>query len=147
MVTYDLGLSIDSRKLKSNNPSGTFSSIYLIPSYLAVSFPLNKAKGLGLAFGLRPITRINYGVESKARLAGDSVGTIYEGTGGTNQAFIGIGKKWKNLSVGLNTGYTFGRKELSTTKTFYNDTLQYFESKSATQTNFGKAFLQLGVVQ
>lgn len=145
MVTYDLGLSIDSRKLKSNNPSGTFSSVYLIPSYLAVSFPLNKAKGLGLAFGLRPITRVNYGVESRARLAGDSIGTIYEGTGGTNQAFIGIGKKWKNLSVGLNTGYTFGRKELSTTKTFYNDTLQYFESKSATQTNFGKVFLQLGL--
>lgn len=145
MVTYDLGLSIDSRKLKSNNPNGTFSSVYLIPSYLAVSFPLNKAKGLGLAFGLRPITRVNYGIESRARLAGDSIGTIYEGTGGTNQAFIGIGKKWKNLSVGLNTGYTFGRKELSTTKTFYNDTLQYFESKSATQTNFGKVFLQLGV--
>jgi hypothetical protein len=98
-----------------------------------------------LAFGLRPITRVNYGIESRARLAGDSIGTIYEGTGGTNQAFIGIGKKWKNLSVGLNTGYTFGRKELSTTKTFYNDTLQYFESKSATQTNFGKVFLQLGV--
>jgi hypothetical protein len=38
-----------------------------------------------------------------------------------------------------------GRKELSTTKTFYNDTLQYFESKSATQTNFGKVFLQLGL--
>jgi len=144
MVTYDLGLSIDSRKLKSANPSGSFSSIYLIPSYLAVSFPLNKAKGLGLAFGLRPLTRINYGVESKARLAGDSIGTIYEGTGGTNQAFIGIGKKWKGLSIGLNTGYTFGRKEVSTSKNFYNDTLQYFQSKSATQTNFGKMFFQLG---
>jgi len=144
MVTYDLGLSIDSRKLKSANPSGSFSSIYLIPSYLAVSVPLDKTKGLGLAFGLRPLTRINYGVESKARLAGDSIGTIYEGTGGTNQAFIGIGKKWKGLSIGLNTGYTFGRKEVSTSKNFYNDTLQYFQSKSATQTNFGKMFFQLG---
>lgn len=144
MVTYDLGLSIDSRKLKSANPSGSFSSIYLIPSYLAVSVPLDKTKGLGLAFGLRPLTRINYGVESKARLAGDSIGTIYEGTGGTNQAFIGIGKKWKGLSIGLNTGYTFGRKEVSTSKNFYNDTLQYFQSKSSTQTNFGKMFFQLG---
>lgn len=144
MVTYDLGLSIDSRKLKSNNPNGTFSSIYVIPSYLAVSFPINKNKGLGLAFGLRPLTRVNYGVESRGRFAGDSVGTIYEGTGGTNQAFIGIGKKWKKLSVGLNTGYTFGRQELSTTKTFFNDTLLYFQSRSATQTNFGQMFFQLG---
>ncbi|MCU0337884.1 MAG: hypothetical protein MUF12_08540 [Sediminibacterium sp.] len=145
MVTYDLGLSIDSRKLKSNNPSGSFSSIYVIPSYLAVSVPLNKAKGLGLAFGLRPVTRLNYGVESRARLAGDSIGTIYEGTGGTNQAFIGIGKKWKKLSIGANTGYTFGRQELSTSKTFYNDTLLYFQSRSATQTNFGSMFLQAGI--
>lgn len=144
MVTYDLGLTIDSRKLKSNNPSGSFSSIYVIPSYLAVTVPLNKSKGLGLAFGLRPVTRTNYGVESRARHAGDSIGTIYEGTGGTNQAFIGVGKKWKKLSIGANTGYTFGRQELSTTKTFYNDTLLYFQSRSATQTNFGKMFLQLG---
>ncbi|WP_439505102.1 hypothetical protein [Sediminibacterium sp.] len=145
MVTYDLGLSIDSRKLKSNNPSGSFSSIYVIPSYLAVSVPLNKLKGLGLAFGLRPITRLNYGVESRARLAGDSIGTIYEGTGGTNQAFIGVGKKWKNLSIGANTGYTFGRQEISTSKTFYNDTLLYFQSRSASQINFGSMFLQAGI--
>lgn len=145
MVTYDLGLSIDSRKLKSNNPNGAFSSIYVIPSYLAVSVPLNKLKGLGLAFGLRPITRLNYGVENRARLAGDSVGTIYEGTGGTNQAFIGVGKKWKNLSIGANTGYTFGRQEISTSKTFYNDTLLYFQSRSASQINFGSMFLQAGI--
>ncbi len=145
MVTYDLGLSIDSRKLKSNTPNGAFSSIYVIPSYLAVSVPLNKLKGLGLAFGLRPITRLNYGVESRARLAGDSVGTIYEGTGGTNQAFIGVGKKWKNLSIGANTGYTFGRQEISTSKTFYNDTLLYFQSRSASQINFGSMFLQAGI--
>lgn len=145
MVTYDLGLSIDSRKLKSNNPNGSFSSIYVIPSYLAVSVPLNKLKGLGLAFGLRPITRLNYGVESRARLAGDSIGTIYEGTGGTNQAFIGVGKKWKKLSIGANTGYTFGRQEISTSKTFYNDTLLYFQSRSASQINFGSLFLQAGI--
>lgn len=145
MVTYDLGLSLDSRKLRSQNPNGAFSSIYLIPSYLAVGIPVKKAKGLGMAFGLRPITRINYGVESRARVAGDSVGSIYEGSGGTYQGFIGLGKKWKNFSAGFNTGYTFGRQELSTTKTFYNDTLQYFESRSATQTNFGKMFLQAGV--
>ena len=145
MVTYDLGLSLDSRKLRSQNPNGAFSSIYLIPSYLAVGIPIKKAKGLGMAFGLRPITRINYGVESRARVAGDSVGSIYEGSGGTYQGFIGLGKKWKNFSAGFNTGYTFGRQELSTTKTFYNDTLQYFESRSATQTNFGKMFLQAGV--
>ncbi|MFX6234571.1 hypothetical protein ABTF60_19125, partial [Acinetobacter baumannii] len=86
---------IDSRNLKSANPAGSFSSIYFIPAYAAVAMPLSKSKGLGFAFGLKPISRINYSVTSNTRVAGDSVGTSYNGTGGLNQAFIGIGKRWK----------------------------------------------------
>lgn len=145
MVSYDLGLSIDSRNLKSNNPNGTFSSIYFIPSYVAVGIPINKKKGIGMSFGLRPVSRINYSVINRERVAGDSIGTVYEGTGGVNQAYIGIGKKWKKLSVGINTGYTFGRKELSTKKAFFNDSVTYYQSNSASLTNFGKVFLQAGL--
>jgi hypothetical protein len=145
MISYDLGLSIDSRNLKSNNPTGSFSSIYFIPSYVAVGLPINKAKGLGVAFGLRPISRINYSIITKERVLGDSLGTNYQGSGGLNQAFIGIGKKWKKLNIGVNTGYNFGRKEITTEKTFFNDTIKYYQSNSISQTNFGKMFLQLGL--
>lgn len=144
MISYDLGLSIDSRNLKSTNPNGSFSSIYFIPSYVAIGIPLNKAKGLGAAFGLRPMSRVNYSVISTERIAGDSVGTNYQGAGGLNQAFIGIGKKWKKFSIGANTGYNFGRKEITTQKTFFNDTAKYYQSNSISQTNFGKMFVQLG---
>lgn len=145
MVSYDLALLLDSRNLKSNNPSGTFSSVYLIPSYVAIGMPLNKAKRLGLAFGLRPVSRINYNVITRERVAGDTLGTSYEGSGGVNQAFIGIGKKWKNLSIGLNTGYTFGKKEISTRKTFLNDTVTYYQSNTSSLTNFGNVFAQIGL--
>ncbi|MBN4678556.1 hypothetical protein HUS71_24390, partial [Pandoraea nosoerga] len=123
LVTYDLGLLIDSRNLKSANPAGSFSSIYFIPAYAAVAMPLSKSKGLGFAFGLKPISRINYSVTSNTRVAGDSVGTSYNGTGGLNQAFIGIGKRWKKFNIGFNTGYTFGRRETNTQTTFLNDTV------------------------
>ncbi len=145
LVSYDLSLLYDTRTLKSNNPEGIFKSRYLIPSYLAVGMPLNKAKGLGLAFGLRPVSKINYAVITRGRVANDSIGTSYEGTGGMNQAFVGIGKRWKQVSIGFNTGYTFGRKEISTKKTFLNDTIAYAQSNTGSTTTYGNMFLQLGM--
>ena len=144
MVSYDLGLTIDTRNLRSENPSGKFRSNYFYPSYMGVGVPLKRSKGLGMAFGLRPLSRISYSVVSRERVAGDSLATIYEGSGGLNQAFVGIGKKWKNLSVGFNTGFNFGRREISTKKIFLNDTAFYYQSNSSTITSFSSLFLNTG---
>lgn len=145
MVSYDLGLTIDTRNLRSENPTGKFRSNYFYPSYVAIGMPLKRTKGLGMAFGIRPISRINYSVVNRERVAGDSLATIYEGSGGLNQAFVGIGKKWKNLSIGFNTGFNFGRREIATKKIFVNDTTLYFQSNSSTITTFNKLFLHTGI--
>lgn len=145
MVTLDLGFTIDSRSLKSVTPAGKFTSNNFIPSYLALGLPLNKAKGLGLAFGLKPVSSISYSIENRERIAGDSLQTLYQGSGGLNQFFVGMSKKWKNLSVGFNTGYNFGRKEIETRKTFINDTVAYYQSLSSTSTNLGGVFLSGGL--
>lgn len=144
MVSYDLGLTIDSRNLRSENPAGKFRSNYFYPSYLGVGVPLNKDKGWGMAFGLRPLSRISYSVINREKVVGDSLATVYEGSGGLNQAFIGVGKKWKNLSVGFNTGFNFGRKEISTKKTFINDTTFFYQSNSSTLTTFSGVFFNPG---
>jgi|688.fasta_scaffold52135_3 hypothetical protein len=144
MTSYNLALMLDSRNLKSNNPVGNYKSVNLIPAYVAIGVPLSRTKGLGLAFGLRPISRINYSIINAGRAAGDSVETTYEGSGGLNQAFVGIGKRWKKLSIGFNTGYTFGRKEIGTKISFVNDSVNYFKSNTFSLTNYGKTFLQLG---
>ena len=145
MISYDVALTIDSRNLKSNNPSGSFSSVYFIPAYLAIGFPLNKSKGLGMSFGLKPISTIDYNVSTREKTAGDSIGTNYEGKGGLNEAYIGIGKKWKKLQIGFNTGYRFGKKDLSTKKIFLNDTVTYHNSNTLSKTNIGGVFLHVGV--
>ncbi len=145
MVSFDLGLTIDSRSLRSASPVGKFTSNNFYPSYLAVGVPLKRAKGLGLAFGLKPVSRINYSINNFEKVAGDSLQTLYEGSGGINQAFVGIGKKWKTFSIGFNTGYNFGRKEISTRKVFLNDTVSYYQSNSTTSTNFGGVFLNGGL--
>ncbi len=145
MATLDLGLTIDSRTLRSANPDGKFASANFYPSYLSVGLPISRTKGLGMAFGLRPLSRINYSVSNYSRTAGDSLQTLYDGSGGLNQFFMGLGKKWKSFSIGFNTGYNFGRREISTKKSFINDTTLFYQSNSSSLTNFGGVFLSGGL--
>jgi hypothetical protein len=151
-VLYDIGLSIDSRSLKSKLPLKNYSSANFIPSYISLGFPI--AKGLGGAFGLRPYSRINYSIIQNTRLAGiDSAQYKYDGSGGLNQAFLGVGKRWNNFSIGFNTGYFFGKKETSTKLGIVNTnttdtgyTPFFYSSNSTTSTSFGKLFFSAGAM-
>ena len=71
--------------------------------------------------------------------------SVYEGSGGVNEAFAGTGIKIKNFSLGVNVGYLFGNKDYSTRLILINDTVQYYKSNSATETNFGGLYLGGGV--
>lgn len=149
---FDLGGSIDIRNLKSNNSPEKFQSVNTFISYLQVGFPIasqkfqRKGNAWGVSFGLRPITRINYKLEVNDRLTNiDSINTLYEGNGGITQANISTGIRLKNLSFGLSTGYGFGSKDYSTKIRLINDTVPYYMSNTATNTQFGGAFLDLGV--
>jgi len=150
--TLDVGLEYDGRDLKSKSPQGSYRSNNGIISYLQFGFPLlmsnKKAQknkvGWGLTFGLKPITRINYKIENTGHTV-DSSSVFYQGTGGINEAFIGTALKIKNFSVGINTGYLFGKKDYNTRLLFNNDTLEYTKAHYSTQTLFGGIFLDAGM--
>ncbi len=147
LITYDLGVSIDDRKLKSGNPLATYNSASFIPAYIAIGLPVKKLRNLSMAAGLRPLTRINYNILTEKRLAGiDSMHTIYEGSGGLNQFFIGAGKKWGNFSLGINGVYNFGRRELMTKTEFINDTVQYYKGQHSTTTFINGFGLEGGAI-
>jgi len=146
IVTYDIGITIDARTLRSANPVDKYNSANFSPTYLAVSTPISAKRRLGFAFGFRPLSRINYSVIRNERLSNiDSVQSLFEGSGGLNQAYFGIGKRWKGLSVGFTTGYNFGRKETSTKRALINDTVAYYKSNYSTTTSFGGVFLTTGL--
>ena len=160
LTTFDVAADFASRTIKSNNPPATFTSKNAIISYLQIGFPLlninkisKKNLSWGLNFGLRPISRINYKIESNTRNSIDSIQTTYEGSGGVNEAYVGTGIKiskgtglqTKEYSFGINAGYAFGNKNYSTRLVFNNDTIPYLKSNSATITHFGGAFLQGGI--
>jgi hypothetical protein len=111
-----------------------------------------KERFLGLVFGLRPMSRINYKIEKLERIVfipttgqSDSLATLYEGNGGISQAYTGLGLRIKNFSVGFNMGYMFGNKDYSTRLIFINDSVDYYRSNSANNTNFGGLFIDLGL--
>ena len=149
MTTFDIGMNLTNNILKRTTPAGKEKSTYLVPNYIVVGAPINKAKKIGFAFGLRPMTQINYSVndliyDSKID---DSIYTNYKGEGGINQVFLGVGKSWKYLSIGMNTGYNLGRKKIDVVKAvlFNNDSTYFYQSLSSTNTNFGGVFLNLGL--
>ena len=149
---FEFGVEADSRTLKSINPAAKFTASNLIMSYIQLGLPvrlkkLNK-KGIfmGMSFGLKPVSKINYKIINTGRKAGiDSVATSYEGTGGVSEANLGAGFRFKGFNVGFNTGYRFGNKDYSTKLNLINDSVLYYQSKSATKSNFGGVFLNLGV--
>jgi len=150
LVNYDFGLSIDARTLRSATPASSYNSTNFMPSYIQLGVPLNpradaRKRGAGLVFGLKPATRINYSVESVQRTSIDSIKTLYEGNGGLNQVFFGLGKRFNNLSIGFNAGYEFGRKQISTKQTFINDSVNYYKSNDVSRTDFWGLFLSPGI--
>lgn len=149
---FDVGAEADFRTLKSANPANKFTSANSYFSYLQVAFPLTTPKMVkknmqwGMSFGLRPVSKINYKIEKSERLSNiDSLHTLYEGSGGVNQAFVGTGLKIKNFSIGINAGYMFGSKDYSTILTFINDTTFYYTSNSESKTTFGSFFINGGL--
>jgi len=124
LATFDLGFDISSHNLKSLDPAGTYKSNYFRPSYFTLGMPLAK-KGFGLIFGLRSLTDINYNIKEQNSLPihgyPDSVrnyNSVYNGSGGLNQVFMGLGKKFGHLSLGVNLGYDFGKREIRTQTAF-----------------------------
>lgn len=150
MVSYDIGLTVDTRNLVRAKPAESFRSVNFIPSYIQLGIPLSakaaaRKRDVGLVFGLRPYTKINYSVENLQKTPIDSIESLYEGSGGLNQVFMGLGKRWNNFSIGINAGYDFGKKDISTKTIFHNDTVLYYKSDQNVNTAFWGLFFNPGI--
>lgn len=145
LTTLDIGLDYSSRRLRATDPPRSFKSAYLIPSYFQIGLPISKKKNIGMNIGLRPITRINYDVTRSVRNEIDSVQYNFKGSGGTYQAFTGVGFGIKSLKIGVNAGYMFGNKQYNTRVVFVNDSVDYKKTNSADTTRFGGLFFNMGL--
>lgn len=128
---FDLGFSLKSSnykegEIKANAKNSTFD-------YLAMQFRLHPR--IGFSMGFIPYSNVGYNFSSTSQTSGSNTydTNTFTGDGGTNIIYAGLGFKiLKNLSVGANIGYLYGKNEYSTTITFSNGgdpTINYFNSK------------------
>ena len=145
-VTYDIGISIDARTLRSAAPVNKYNSTNFLPSYLQLGIPLSTKRNEAIVFGLRPFTRINYSISEGVKQPGlDSIQTLYEGDGGLNQVFVGLAKRWGAVSIGVNGGYSFGSKNTGTKVGLISDTVLYYKSNSTDSADFWGFFVNPGI--
>ena len=142
-MLLDVGVNLSSRTLHEADNPQSFSASNAYFSYMQLGIPLKK--NLGLVFGLRPLSNISYKIFRNERLPFDSVQTQFTGDGGSYLFNTGAGIAVKNLSIGINFGYLFGKKDYSTRRTFISDTIAYSASNHQTRANFGGIFFNSGI--
>jgi hypothetical protein len=118
-TAFEVGLDAKYSSLESGDQSETFWSGNL--TYLALGFPLinpinevldrkRRDIGLGMAFSLQPYSSVGYNVETVAM--DPDVGQVtnfLKGNGGTYRFNWGNGFHFKDIAVGVNLGYQFGK--------------------------------------
>ena len=103
-VNYSVGLNLKNNRYtaQDNNAKSTTASL----NYLSVSIP---TKILGFNFGLKPNTSVGYLLESVDESTDPISTNQYDGDGGINSAFVGLGfELFKNFGIGISTSYSFG---------------------------------------
>lgn len=149
-MMLDVGVNMNSRTFREANKVQSFTASNAYFSYMQLGIPLRR--NLGLVFGLRPLSTISYKIFRNERLYDpltgspiDSAQTQFIGDGGSYLFNTGFGFAIKNLSLGMNVGYLFGKRDYSTRRTFINDTIAYHASNHQTKSNFGGIFFNAGV--
>jgi len=158
----DIGVNVESRTLREPSSSKKFTASNALFSYVQVGLPVKK--NWGISFGLRPVSRISYNMYRIERLKDPNTGnnidsaiTTYNGDGGMYQASLGTGFALfskvrsdkgdleEKLSLGFNFGYKFGKKDYSTRRAFYNDSVNYAAANYETKTTFGNLYFDAGL--
>lgn len=103
----DLGFSIHNANLKMDNLQQNVKN----SSFDYAAFQFRAARGVGVAFGILPLTNINYSFSSTSTEIDNDItySQKFTGDGGLHQVFLGGGWRiFKPLSIGFNASYLYG---------------------------------------
>ena len=110
VTTFDFGVELDSKTLRTIDPPSKFNGLSPNISYLQLGFPLSQKHNWGMNIGLRPISRVSYKSAIQSTVESDTMNTLFEGNGGGYQVYSGTGFSIGKFSVGANIGFMFGSK-------------------------------------
>ena len=145
---FDMGLNIQMSTLREGGNSLYDADGNL--GYLAIAMPVTRWWKLGA--GLMPLTSVDYESVSQQTGAGfGTVKTIYDGTGGASQVFVGSAfnipaGKGRTLQAGFNVNYLTGRIQRAISFDFQgNDSTYYLNSRRYRETRLGIITLDFGL--
>ncbi len=151
-MIFDVGLSAQITNFKEGNKkinANTANFEYAVAMFRAMP-------KMGVSLGILPFTNIGYSYHTTTSQGTTVPGTTaysstetYTGSGGVQQAFIGVGYEvFKNFSVGVNAAYLWGHYDKSVTisnSDNYVNTIrrQYEATVNSYKLDFGVQYLQL----
>ncbi|MEN0004385.1 MAG: hypothetical protein AAF798_09585 [Bacteroidota bacterium] len=126
-------------------------------NYLVLAFPLknpinkvldrdNSPWGLGMSFSLLPYSQVGYNIQI-ATDRGEDLGEVEQflkGSGGTYRVNWGNALRYRNIAVGVNLGYTFG-KILNSRRVEYNSFNNFYNTELLDDISVGGLFFNVGV--
>lgn len=114
-------------------------------SYFTIGVPLGKYAGM--AFGVKPYTRVYYETQDSVDMPGIGPAIrVYSGDGSVNYAYAGFAGQYGGLSLGVNIGYMFGTIRNSNILTTQYDTLNVQNADFSHYTKIGGLYYKLGAM-
>lgn len=145
---FDMGLNVQTSTLREGQNRAFDADGNL--GYLTIAMPVTKWWKLGA--GLMPYTTVDYeSVSQSTYLDSNVVKTIYDGTGGTSQVFLGSAfnipaGKSRSLQVGFNVNYLTGRVQRAISIDFQgNDSTYYLNSRRYRDTKMNNLTFDFGL--
>lgn len=144
-LSFVFDVSLHARLNELSTTSASQSSDYASLGNLLFGFPVTgwwKA-----SFGLMPYSATGYKMtDYHTDSIFDNYTNIYEGSGGTNQFYLGSSfDLTRNLSIGVNASYMFGTMKHNTA-TRFPDSLYRFNSKTINSTRLHDFMLTYGIM-
>ncbi len=145
---FDMGLNIQTSTLHEGQAKSFDADGNL--GYLTIAMPVTR--WWKLAAGLMPYTTVDYeSVSRSTYMTADTVKTVFDGTGGTSQVFLGSAfnipaGKSRSLQVGFNVNYMTGRVQRAISFDFMgNDSTYYLNSRRYRETKVGNLTFDFGM--
>lgn len=109
LTTFTIGGTYASSKFKTNTETASTSRSTF--DYLLIGIPMGK---FGAGFGLVPYSSVGYKIRNDNTATEGATSSQYEGTGGLNKVFFGLGYKiLPNWNIGADVQYNFGKIQTS----------------------------------
>lgn len=144
VVKFTVGGQYSSTNLKTSSASDKAKATTF--DYLALSVPMGK---FGLGFGLLPYTSVGYKLESNQIVNSEEVlGSRFRGEGGVNKVFLALAYQInKDLSIGVDASYNFGKITNSVIQFSYDDDgdLLTYQSREVNESELSGLSFNMGL--